>query len=109
MGRYLWYQNCSEGQNQRCLLTISAPKNVEEYIKKNLVTDKFTVVIHGEDDGANLCLIQLVKKFYKLLKNRFFEELNFCIILKAKFTLKAVFKLAKPFILYVSVVIIRRH
>ncbi|XP_066016129.1 uncharacterized protein [Pocillopora verrucosa] len=68
--------------------------NVEEYIKKTLVTDKFTVVIHGEDDGANLCLIQLAKKFYKLLKNRFFEGLNFCIILKAKFTLKAVFKLA---------------
>ena len=54
--------------NHLCL--ISEFRNVEEYIKKNLVTDKFTVVIHGEDDGANLCLIQLPKKYYKLLKNR---------------------------------------
>ena len=26
LGRYLWYQNCSEGQNRRRLLTISARK-----------------------------------------------------------------------------------
>ena len=54
--------------NHLCL--ISEFRNVEEYIKKTLVTDKFTVVIHGEDDDANLCSIQLAKKFYKLLKNR---------------------------------------
>ena len=54
--------------NHLCL--ISEFRNLEEYINKNLVTDKFTVVIHGEDDGAKLCSIQLVKKFYKLLKNR---------------------------------------
>ena len=41
------------GLNHRCL--IPEFRNVEEYIKKNLVTDKFTVVIHGEDDGAKLC------------------------------------------------------
>ncbi|XP_066026355.1 uncharacterized protein [Pocillopora verrucosa] len=70
--------------------------NVEEFVLKNLVTDKFTVIIHGEDNGAKLCSLHLAKKFYKLLKTRFFEGLNFCIILKAKFTLKAVFKLAKP-------------
>ena len=32
--------------NHLCL--ISEFRDVEEYIKKNLVTDKFTVVIHGE-------------------------------------------------------------
>ena len=39
--------------NHLCL--ISELRNLEEYINKNLVTDKFTVVIHGEDDGAKLC------------------------------------------------------
>ncbi|XP_022778234.1 uncharacterized protein LOC111319753 [Stylophora pistillata] len=72
--------------------------NVEEYIKNNFFTDKFTVVIHGGDDGAKLCSIHLAKKFYKLLKNRFTEGLNYCIILRGKFSLKAVFKLSKPFI-----------
>nr|XP_058965467.1 uncharacterized protein LOC131792111 isoform X1 [Pocillopora verrucosa] len=72
--------------------------NVEEFVRKNLVTDKFTVIIHGEDDGTKLCSLYLAKKFYRLLKTRFFEGLNFCIILKAKLSLKAVFKLAKPFI-----------
>ncbi|XP_066026353.1 uncharacterized protein [Pocillopora verrucosa] len=71
--------------------------NVEEFVLKNLVTDKFTVIIHGEDDGAKLCSLHLAKTFYKLLKTRFFEGLNFCIILKAKFTLKAVFKLCSSF------------
>ena len=41
------------GLNHLCL--IPEFRNVEENIKKNLVTDKFTVVIHGEDDGAKLC------------------------------------------------------
>ena len=54
--------------NHLCL--ISEFRNIEKYIKKNLVTDRFTVVIHGEDDGAKLCLIHLAKIFYKLLKNR---------------------------------------
>ena len=39
--------------NHLCL--IFEFRNVEEYINKNLVTDKFTVVIHGEDDSAKLC------------------------------------------------------
>ena len=55
--------------NHLCL--ISEFRNVEEYINKNLVTDKFTVIIHGEDGGAKLCSIHLAKKLiYKLLKNR---------------------------------------
>ena len=41
------------GLHHLCL--IPEFRNVEENIKKNLVTDKFTVVIHGEDDGAKLC------------------------------------------------------
>ena len=54
--------------NHLCL--ISELRNLEEYINKNLVTDKFTVIIHGEDDGAKICSLHLAKKFYKLLKTR---------------------------------------
>ena len=54
--------------NHLCL--ISEFRNVEEYIKKNLVADKFTVIIHVKDGGAKLCSIHLAKKLYKLLKNR---------------------------------------
>ena len=42
--------------NHLCL--ISEFRDVEEYISKNLVTDKFTVVIHGEGDGAKLCSLE---------------------------------------------------
>ena len=54
--------------NHLCL--IFEFRNVEEFVLKNLVTDKFTVIIHGEDDGAKLCSLRLAKKFYKLLKTR---------------------------------------
>ena len=54
--------------NHLCL--IFEFRNVEEFVRKNLVTDKFTVIIHGEDDGAKLCSIYFAKKFYRLLKTR---------------------------------------
>ncbi|PFX32772.1 uncharacterized protein LOC111319258 [Stylophora pistillata] len=72
-------------------------RNVEQYIKDNLVTDKFTMVIHGGDDGSKLGSIGLAKKFYSLLKNRFNKDLKSCIILRAKLSLKCIFKLSKPF------------
>ena len=45
--------------NHLCL--ISEFRDVEEYIKKNLVTNKFTVVISTErvTDGAKLCSLEL--------------------------------------------------
>ena len=54
--------------NHLCL--IFEFRNVEEFVRKNLVTDKFTVIIHGEDDGTKLCSLYLAKKFYRLLKTR---------------------------------------
>ena len=54
--------------NHLCL--IFEFRNVEEFVRKNLVTDKFTVIIHGEDDGVKLCSLYLAKKFYRLLKTR---------------------------------------
>ena len=54
--------------NHLCL--IFEFRNVEEFVRKNLVTDKFTVIVHGEDDGAKLCSLYLAKKFYRLLKTR---------------------------------------
>ncbi|XP_027046701.1 uncharacterized protein LOC113674419, partial [Pocillopora damicornis] len=71
--------------------------NVEKYIKDNLATDKFTIIIHGGDDGSKLGSIHLAKKFYHLLKARFSKDLKSCIILRAKLTLKCVFKLSKLF------------
>ena len=43
LGRYLWYQNCSKGQNRRRLLTISARK--WEYFFNSMLMTKLCLLL----------------------------------------------------------------
>jgi len=64
-----------------------------------MTSDKFVVLIHSsEEDRTAMPSGKFARKFYKLLKARFSNELLNCFILKPSFKLKTAVFLRRPFL-----------
>ncbi|XP_020617644.1 uncharacterized protein LOC110055595 isoform X2 [Orbicella faveolata] len=74
-------------------------QHTEDYIQKSMTSDKFVVLIHSsEEDRTAMPSGKFARKFYKLLKARFSNELLNCFILKPSFKLKTAVFLRRPFL-----------
>lgn len=74
-------------------------QDAQDYIEKSMKSDKFVVLIHSSaEDRTAMPSGKFARKFYRLLKDRFSNELLNCIILKPSFKLKASVFLRRPFL-----------
>lgn len=74
-------------------------RDAQDYIEKSMKSDKFVVLIHSStEDRTAMPSRKFARKFYRLLKERFSNELLNCFVLKPSFKLKASVFLRRPFL-----------